>query len=601
MDYLKKIAISIMVIVSATVTIAAGDVITIGSPMIPPQWALLERALLDENTRFVNVFADKYVNPVTGYLECLAHWGGADGPDDAMENFNNWPMLYALGAPKSTLDLVNFIWNGHIEQYTQTKHPVTGESVYYREYITYFDYEHTGEGIAAFLLMPLSDPEDWRTQQRVVRFANFYTGRDTTTHNYDPKLKIIRSVCTGSKGPKFETTDQDWYGYNMEWYRRRKDLIRNEYSKVKGDIPFNLCTTSLAVNAYLMTGDEHYKDWVLEYVGTWREKTIENKGIIPSNIGINGIIGEQWDGKWYGGVMGWNFGFKERAPGGFSCVSRGSRIGFGNAYFLSGDRSFLEVLRKQGDILLENGKKTDNGLLFPNKYGDDGWYDYSRNLIGGGRDLFADLYIWTLEDQDLERLYNATQGAGNPWLEFLKGKNPDYPVKALNGEFEGIRRRIAGIRNDTSTPDTRDSDDPQRYAGAATSVLVNLTMGGLQPMTYGGLLYCQLRYFDKVQHRPGLPPDVAALVTEMSNEKVRVTLVNINQAEKREVIVQGGAYGAHQCTRIEVNGASYPVNNKLFEISLAPGAGAELVVYFNRFANKPTLALPWHGDKVPLQ
>jgi hypothetical protein len=182
----------------------------------------------------------------------------------------------------------------------------------------------------------------------------------------------------------------------------------------------------------------------------------------------------------------------------------------------------------------------------------------------------------------------------------LKGKNPDYPVNAFNREFEGIRRRIAGMRNDTSSPDTRLSDSSQRYTSAATSALVNLTMGGLQPMTYGGLLYCQLRYFDKVQRRPGLPPDVAALVTEMSNEKVRVTLVNINQSERREVIVQGGAYGEHQCTRVEVNGTSYPVNNRLFEIRLAPGAGAALVIYINRFTNKPTLALPWHGDTVPL-
>ncbi|MFC1692723.1 hypothetical protein ACFL1R_04375 [Candidatus Latescibacterota bacterium] len=595
----------IIIVICITGTTQAQTFVEITSPMLPPNWALLERALLDENVRFMKVAADKYVNPITGHLECVAHWGGSDGADDAMENFNNWPLLYALGTPKSTLNLFNFIWNGHIDQYTRAKHPMTGESMYYREFVTSFDFEHTGEGIAAFLLLPLSDPEDWRMQERIVRFANFYTGRDTTTHNYDPKYKIIRSVLNGSKGPMLEAPNEYWFFSHSEWLRNslNKDsrfyerANSKDHTNVKGDITLNLIATSLAVNAYLMTGDEHYKDWVLEYVGAWRERTIGNNGNIPSNVGINGIIGEHWDGKWYGGLYGWNYGMIT----GFNIVSRGTRIGFGNAYFLSGNRGFLEVLRKQGDILLENGKKTDNGLLFPNRYGDDGWYEYSRNPGGKFPDLFADLYIWTLEDQDLKRLYNATQGAGNPWIEFLKGKNPDYPVNALNREFEGIRRRITGIRNDTSTPDTRYSDSFQRYSGAATSALVNLTMGGLQPMTYGGLLFCQLRYFDQKRQRPGLPEDVAALITEMSNDKTKVTLVNINQAEPREVIVQTGGYREHQCLRVETGGRSFPVNHGFFKVRLARGAGAELIIYHRRFVNQPTVAFPWHGNEIPLQ
>ena len=159
---------------------------------------------------------------------------------------------------------------------------------------------------------------------------------------------------------------------------------------------------------------------------------------------------------------------------------------------------------------------------------------------------------------------------------------------------------MAGIRNDTSTPDTRYSDSSQRYSGAATSALVNLTMGGLQPMTYGGLLFCQLRYFDKIQHRPGLPSDVAALITEMSNDTTKVTLVNINQSEPREVIIQGGAYGEHQFLHVEWAGTVIPVNKKYITVRLNPGAGANLTIHVNRYANQPTLAFPWHGDRVPL-
>ncbi len=450
-----------VILLALFVTANAQTFIEIKTPMAPPEWALLERALLDENERFVHYFADKYINPITGHLECVVRWGGADGPDDAMENFNKWSLLYALGAPKSTLDLFNFIWNGHIDQYTKAKHPITGEGMLYREFITSFDWEHTGEGMAAFLLLPLSDPEDWRTQERIVRFANFYTGRDSTSYNYDPENKIIRSAFNGSKGPMFNVTNEDWFGHNVEAVETRKEIMK-EFRNVKGDIPFNLCVTSLAANAYLMTGDEHYKNWVLEYAGAWRQRTIKNNGMIPSNVGINGIVGEHWDGKWYGGLFGWNFG----DLGGFNMIRRGMRIGFNNAYLLSGDPGFLEILRQQGDILLENRKKTDEGLMPPNKYGDDGWYDYSRNDVSGH---FTDLYIMTLEDHDIERLYDAAQGRVDPWIEFLQGKNPDHPVNALNQELKGIRSRSANIRNDSSTPDTRDSDDTQRFSSAGIS------------------------------------------------------------------------------------------------------------------------------------
>ena len=562
--------------------------IEITTPMIPPNWALQERQLLKENTRFVEAFANKYVNPITGYFKCVEAWGGSDGPDDAMENFYNWPLLYVLGAPKSTLDLFKFIWNGHINQYSEL-------GMFSKEFITSFDWEHNGEGYAAFYLLPLGDPEDSGTQKRIIRFANFYTGRDTTTHNYDPEHRIIRSILNGSKGPLLAATIYDWGG--QDYWRTSGD-----WTRVKGDVTMNLISTGLAVNAYMLTGDEHYINWVREYVGAWRERTIANDGIVPSNIGLKGIVGEHWDGKWYGGLMGWNWVF-----GGWEVLGRAVRIGFGNAYFLSGDSGFIEVLRKQGDILLVNRKE----LRFPNRFGDEGWYDYSTSSLFGS--LFADLYMWTLEERDLKRLYDAyrleemrrsgmyEEGNEIAWIEFLQGKNPDYPSNALSKGFERLRSKAEGLRKDESTPDTRRSDTPhsKRTMGAATSALVNLTMGGIQPLWAGGLLYCQLRYFDPVLRRPGLPEDVAALVTEITKDFVKVILVNINQAEPREVIVQTGGYGEHRCERVETGGQKFPVDNRFFNVRLAPGAGAELVVYRSRFANMPTLAFPWHGDRVP--
>ena len=593
------ISVLIFVLISIESPARGQTRIEITTPMTPPAWALMECQLLEENERFVEVFADKYVHPTTGHLKCVEHWGGADGADDAMENFNNWPLLYAFGADESTLDLVEFIWNGHIDQYSQAKNPIDGQPMYYKEFITAFDWEHTGEGLAAFFLLPLSDPEDQQTKDRITRFANFYTGRDATTDNYDPDHKIIRSFHNGSKGAKLEVTNQYFFSSREEWLRHKRNknmrfhkaATSADHINVKGDVPFNLVTTSLAVNAYLSTGDEHYKDWVLEYVGAWRKRARENGGNIPSHVGLNGIIGEHWDGRWYGGMYGWNYG----GINGFNTVSRGVRIGYGNAYFLSGDSGFIEALRVQGDNILKEGRKTANGMVFPNRYGDDGWHEYSARP-GGQRfiDYFADLYIWTLEEQDLERLYKASQGEGAPWIEYLQGKNPDYPVEALSSEFEILRNRIVKIRNDASTADTRRSDSTQSFSRAATHALVNLTMGGLQPMTYGGLLYCQLRYFDKTRQRPGLPEDVAALISEIDNDKTTVTLVNINQAESREVIIQGGAYGEHNFVSVDQKGNVTPIDSKCLTVKLAPGAGSTLTIKTQRLANTPTLAFPWN-------
>lgn len=589
---LMLLAIAVWCLFGTASKAADSRVITISAEMTPPAWALAERALLEENANFLKIFTDKYVNPNTGYLECVETWGGADGPDDAMENYYNWPLLYVLGAPRSTLDIYNKVWNGHIDQYSKL-------DMLYKEFITSFDWEHSGEQYASFFMLPLCIPEDVDTQHRVVRFANFYTGRDTSARNYDPEHKIIRSIHNGSKGARLSATIEDWGG--QDYWRETGD-----WTRVKGDVTMNLCATSLAANAYMLTGDEHYKNWLLEYVGAWRDRTIANNGIVPSNIGLNGIVGEDWDGKWYGGLMGWNWHF-----GGFGVLGRGVRIGFGNAYFLSGDESYLNIMRTLGAILLKNRIQTPRGLAFPNKYGDNGWHDPSNSSLFGS--FYSDIYLWSLDDGDLQQLYDAEtfnprgrsgkyeEGNEIAWIKFLQGENPGFPEKALNDSFERLRSAVDGLRKDMSTGDTRRSDGPQRYSSAATAALTNLTMGGMQPLWAGALLYSQLHYFDPENRRPGLPPGVAALVHSFDKEKVNVTLVNTDQINSRDVIVQGGAYGEHQIISVEIDNKVLSVQDKCFTVRLAPGTGGKLVIYRNRFANIPSFAFPWHGDKAPLE
>ena len=55
----------------------------------------------------------------------------------------------------------------------------------------------------------------------------------------------------------------------------------------------------------------------------------------------------------------------------------------------------------------------------------------------------------------------------------------------------------------------------------------------------------------------------------------------------------------HCCYCVEINGKTYQINKRYFNVRLAPGSGAEVVIHYRHFANKPTLAFPWHGDMVP--
>ena len=45
----------------------------------------------------------------------------------------------------------------------------------------------------------------------------------------------------------------------------------------------------------------------VEYLDEWIERTKMNGGVVPSNIGLDGTIGGECDGKWWGGVYGWGF------------------------------------------------------------------------------------------------------------------------------------------------------------------------------------------------------------------------------------------------------------------------------------------------------
>jgi hypothetical protein len=535
-----------------------------------------------------------------GYMKCFERWGADDGPDDAIETASDWTLLYALGASDEVLAAYRKVWEGHLRQYTEARTrevEFARQGMYHKEFPVCLDWQHIGEGLSAFNLEGLADPRDARLGRRARRFAGFYMNEDPEAPNYDPKHRIIRSTFNGSRGPLLrQATAVDWAGDPLPDRRFRllhgergyEEMLQHyrDYTDVVGDHPQNLCATTVAANAYMLGGEAKYRDWILEYAGAWRERTLANGGNFPSNVGLDGRPGGAYGGAWYSGVYGWDFNPydpREKKKVSRSFIYRGPWQGFGIAYMLTGDARYLDVLRGQIANVDAARKVVDGREMLPRMHGAQGWYGYGGDLLDGRR---LKIYLWSLRDADRERVRD-------PWLEFLLGRNPGYPEEAMHRDFAAIRRNGQRMREDTLTPETRLADNGLEYLAVHVGSLVQLMLGSPPTLHDGDLLHCQVRYFDPERRRSGLPDSVAALVEGVSAEGIRLTLVNLDQQKPRTVILQAGAYAEHSFTTVSAGEGETAVGRPAVEVRLGPGAGSRIEARMKRYANQPTLGMPW--------
>jgi hypothetical protein len=492
---------------------------------------------------------------------------------------------------------------------------VAKDGAYYREFVAQSDWFHIGEGMRAFMFLGLSDPKNVIFRERMKRFAAMYTGDDPEAANYDPENKVIQSLWTGSKGPMLrKATTYDWVGdpvpgsfhllhnragrgklLNLQEHYARMLAHVAEYLDSVGDHPLNLGATGLALNAFALTGDPKYRQWVVDYVSAWKQRAEACGGNIPTNVGRDGKPGGEYGGQWWKGTYGWNFTVLDGEIDQIvhrNTFTAGSWPGFANALLLTGDQSFAGVLRRQMDNIYAQKKVLDGKTLLPQMYGDPSgykgssapsWYQFTGNLF---QDRLTEIYFLSMDRKDLERI--PIRG----WLAFLEGKDADYPVKALQTDLEHVRKSIKAIDADATTPDTRLADYLQELNPAATMALTNLTTGAYLAGNIWSL-HSRFRYFDPVRRRAGLPEDVGALVEKLDAQAATLVLVNLDPVEARTVIVQAGAYGEHRFESVEVNGSTRPVAGPLVALRLEPGSGARMQFRMARYVNPPTLAHPW--------
>jgi hypothetical protein len=583
----------------------------------PPAWALAQRALIAAIDAAVPPFQERYTRQDGSFI-WRQEWPGMDGSDDGYESFGNWAQFYVLGGSAEVYQRSRFLWEAVTRQFT-------GYGQIWREYDAFYDWMHHGESSVGFYAYGLADPADALHRARARRFAQMYTGDDPQAANWDAARRMMRSPINGSRGPRLVNEWDDWSthrailanypapfedipGVETRIANWNDDAVYGEILKLlnarqmQGDVPLNLTSTSLAAHAYMWTGDERFRSWALDYLEAWAERIAANGGLCPDNIGPSGQIGELMGGKWWGGYYGW------RWPHGVMSILQPLTIAAMNAVLLTGDQGYLDIPRGQLDRMMGLGRVADGQLLVPHRHTDTGWVDE--------KPLSPEypLQIWAMshDPRDAARLElfpeRATawrtvrpgRGKGDdqhiaPWHCYLSGELPDYPQQILAAQWAEMARRLELMRHDDGDPEQWDVHHWQEINPVHTEGLVQLTCGGPQIIYHGGLLHVPLRHFDALARRPGLPPDVGALVSEISAEHVIITLVNSSPLHERQLIMQAGAFGEHHFTAasdLSGNTAPQAVNRQHLRVALPPGRTLTLRLAMRRYAHRPAYRAP---------
>jgi hypothetical protein len=631
----------------------------------PPTWALLQRKLISLMENAAPVMSRKYADRG-------GTWYWSDDMDDYYERSGNWCLLYTLGGGEHLVDLALKHWNatnrlfddrdGNRANHLDYTHgaPKTLKHSIHNEYFSLAhpgnaEWHHMGEGNMAFYDFGVADPTISENARRARRFAGMYIGEDPEAPNWDPEHKIIRSPINSSQGPYHKATLNETMDYlhggtslnNPAWKPRKPGTRSSLYPIVKdlqfgwwddpekaekiiglfndtilnGDIAANLSATGLVTNAYLYTGDSKYKKWVLDYVEAWMERTRQNNGIIPDNVGPTGKIGEQREGVWYGGLYGWNSGY------GYHRLFHSLNLATECAVLLTGDFSYTEMMRTSIRTLIDNSETREDGhLLTPVRITPEGWYRGSDPdpvmLPPSSLRVYepAHLYHMTFSEEDRatiielregdkERDWNEVTFHGDEradWqteysrFQYYEGLNPDWPEKALTAQYQQALDRHERLMADDRDVPAIIAANQEPPNPVVTKVLTQTMLGSPHSVYHGGLLRGTVRYFDKDLVRPGLPADVGALVDKLAADGVGIQLTNLSRSEARSLIVQAGAFGEHQFTTVQHGESTINVEGKYLEVRLPPSTSIRIQAGLRRFANDPSYAFPWHGDGVPV-
>ncbi len=619
-----------------------------------PRWATAQRALFALLDEAWPIFEKAFCLP-DGSIRYHGRLSSRDGGDDFFETFFNWPAYYLLGGSAEILTASTRHWAAVTRQ-------LAGLGIVDDEYEIGYDWFHQGESLLFFYYLSAASPEEWRA--RAARFAELYV--DPANGNYDEALNIIKAPHTGSGGARVGLSESDFYpwladearkyGFPLDWMNGpsvpHTDLAPDPrlgtemHERLgRGDVVGNLSASGLVLNAYVLTGDERYATWITRYVSAWKERAERNGGLVPDNVGLDGVVGSQLDGRWYGGHYGWSW------PHGIYSVGQATAVGALAAAVVSGDESFLDLPREQYDAVIARGRvapfsESDSSVkhwwsahlgeevttptfLVPYRFSDKGWFDWNPVQVA----IPFALWHFSADDGDLERLRELRRRSGTDWrivrpyrekeegghdeawFTYLEGDNPEYPELILEAAEYQVRRRLALIRSHAGEEiDEADIHIWQLVQPIVTEALTQTTSGGPQVIYNGGQQQSRIRWFDLKAERPGLPKDVAALVSSIAPERTTVEVLNLSPTDDQQLVLQAGGFAEHEILSVtydethgEWAGSYYSyigdevptttrtrvVGGPHLIVDLPAGSRVTLTLSLALRAHKQTYASPW--------
>ena len=610
-----------------------------------PEWAHSQQELIINLTAAVEEFVARYVRD-DGTLIWRDSWPGMDGSDDPYEGFQYFPLFYALTGNQRIYELGRKIWDGITWQWTEY-------GQIHREFDGYYDWMHHGEANLYHYFFGLTKPNSLQDRTRAVRFAKMYNGEDSDAQNYDSALGIIRAPMSGSRGPRFETTHEDWITHrgvldsyhapfedmttspfelgtcnwsNDEVYEEVVRLMNERMTK--GDVPLNMNASGQMTHAFMYTADSSFTTWVVNYLNRWRQRAIDNGGIIPDNVGLTGKVGEYLEGKWWGGHYGW------RWPHGLITIIEPIVNIVSNAVLMTGDDSYFALAREQIDTNFSMGKEIDGVWHTPNKHFDSGWTDFRP------ANPYHAIHLWfrSLSDDDQERVERC-RGALDwqkvsiaekpfsvkhyntntiPWYEFITGNLPDYPDQVLSANKRLLDQQLARLRSDHGDPKVWDTveqinDFPdslsmqvdgyaihawQEFNPLYFESLVQLQWGAPMHISHGGFQFASVRYFNPETKTPGLPMGVSALVSHVDQTGMSLTLANVG-SERTHVILQAGAFGEHTfVSAFQNQGQEISVDGPWCEIEMPGESSVSLDLKISRHSRVASYATPFESSEA---
>lgn len=535
-----------------------------GGPSEAPLWARNQLEGFAAWEKALEACLEKFVDESTGKTCAQFHHGTAD---DVAEAFAVWDHFIMIrGNPRLKRAYVK-IWEWLYDEMMRRKIFTSG---FYRGeydakaelalasersrafYRGGYDAEHAGELLQLLYGALEMDPTNPRLIGAVCGVANVMMGPC-----YNPKTRLLRHEVLSSTGGRGEPYD---------------NITNTTYILA----PFY---------AYLATGQEKYRNWVLEYVESWNELAELNGGIFPYRVNSETReIPEKW---WTGGVFAYDRsvmvavrGIHGWAPAvAFLDPERiGSR--------LRGVNAFIDALF-QPDL---------DGL--PANHMREG--KWKRTGTPWGLVKLVDRpYVLTFAPAAAERLRNYYKNAEERERVFLRwanftyfgGEDLDYVAQLFAGRKrsgEGLRQRVQALAPD-QLPKTGDGiAEYTKKVGLEQAFVDGAFWGMYDNGRAGGAVTASVRYW-RTDGSFGLPESVAALVRHVGKDEVHLLLYNDNE-KQTTVRLSAGYYGQHRFVSVSVDGkAGLDIGDRRLDVKLAGKSLAELKLRLIRCAYPPTL------------